>query len=49
MGKSLRLGINPLLVLTVTLNRGDIATHLTFSIRTFSYAIHCGLSVLNEE
>ena len=45
----LRIGIDPLLVFTVSLKRGDLGTHLTFSLRTFSYAIHCGMSVVNRE
>ena len=45
----LRLGINPLLVLSISVTRGNVATHLTFTIRTFSYSIHFALSVLNEE
>jgi hypothetical protein len=41
----IRLGIRPLLLISMVLSRADAGTHLTMVISSFGYHISFGLSV----
>jgi hypothetical protein len=45
----IRLGVSPLLVISMSLSRADVGTHFTMVISSFSYHISFGLSVTNPE
>ena len=45
----IRLGIRPLLLISMALSRADAGTHFTMVISSFSYHISFGLSVTNPE
>ena len=47
--RRVRIGLTPLIMFTASLIRGAVGTHLTFTIRSFSYAIHFGLIALDKE
>jgi hypothetical protein len=46
-----RVSINlaPLIVFSIALMRGETGAHLTFTLRSFSYVIHLGMTALNKE
>jgi hypothetical protein len=48
-GRYIRLGVSPLLVISMSLSRADIGTHLTITLSSFSYHISFGMSVTNPE